>query len=81
MVRGLSDAVLQRLRLRAARAGRSAEAEAREIITAAVTEKRGTVGARELQSFVDKLYGAKRPLGVVGDLIAERRAEEGQEAQ
>lgn len=38
-IRGLDASVLEMLRLRAARHGRSAEAEARAILTAAVTEE------------------------------------------
>jgi hypothetical protein len=34
----------------------------------------------ELQAFVDKLYGGKKPKGVVDDLIAERRREAAREA-
>lgn len=74
-VRNLREKVQQRLRLRAARAGRSMEAEARESLTAAVQDRRGSAGPRELQSFVDKLYGDRRPTNVVDALIEERRRE------
>ena len=40
-IRNLKDEVKQRLRVRAARQGRSMEEEAREILSAAVTRNRG----------------------------------------
>jgi plasmid stability protein len=74
-VRNLPEKVQRRLRLRAARAGRSMEAEAREILTAATLGTRRAVGATELQLFVDRLYGSRRPTSVVDDLIGDRRKE------
>ncbi|MEJ2079148.1 MAG: Arc family DNA-binding protein [Acidobacteriota bacterium] len=74
-VRNLPEEVRRRLRVRAARAGRSMEAEAREILTAATLEKNHKVGASQLQQFVDRLYGTRRPTRVVDDLIEERRKE------
>lgn len=72
-IRNLPDEVHRRLRVRAARAGRSMEAEARRILTEAVAEPVEDPG--ELQRWVDQLYGEARPVGVVDDLIAGRRAE------
>lgn len=74
-VRNLPEEVRDRLRVRAAKAGRSMEAEAREILTAATLGSRRCVGALQLQRFVDKLYSNGRPAGVVDDLIRERRKE------
>lgn len=74
-IRNLSDEVRERLRRRAARAGRSMEAEARAILTdACVAEERRLSGAA-LQAWVDRLYGDERPSGVVDELIESRRGE------
>jgi plasmid stability protein len=77
-IRRLPDEVHARLRLRAARAGRSMEAEARAIITAACAEDR--LDPADLQAFVDDLYGNQKPAGVVDALIEERRREAEAEA-
>lgn len=74
-VRNLPEKVRDKLRVRAARAGRSMEAEAREILKTATLNSRRTVSAPELQRFVDRLYANGRPAGVVDDLIRERRKE------
>lgn len=78
-IRNLSDEIHARLRVRAAKAGRSMEAEARAILTSACSEEAGTVSAAELQSFVDRLYGGRKPSGVVDDFLRERRTEAAQE--
>ncbi len=74
-VRNLPEHVQQRLRMRAARAGRSMEAEAREILTKAAAQRRAVIGVAELQSFVAKLYKGRTPSGVVDELLEERRRE------
>ena len=74
-IRNLPDDVRERLRLRAARAGRSMEAEIRAILTEASLAENRRDSAEALQAWVDKLYGKKRPKGVVDELIAERRRE------
>ena len=73
-IRNLSDDVHGRLRVRAAKHGRSMEAEARAILEAACKEPIKT-SAAEVQEWVDRLYGNKKPKGVADDLIAERRRE------
>ena len=74
-IRNLPHDVRERLRLRAAKAGRSMEAEVRAILTeASLAEQRSTSG-NALQEWVDHLYGDAKPEGVVDDLIAERRRE------
>lgn len=79
-IRNLPDDVHRRLRLRAARAGRSMEAEARAVLAAVCAEEdETTTGAAGLQAFVDELYGARRPEGVVDALLEERRREAGRE--
>lgn len=85
-IRNLPDAVHQRLRVRAAEHGRSMEAEARAILSAACTTEGSTSSesamarAKRLQAFVDKLYGGRKPKNVVDDLIAERRRAAAREA-
>lgn len=71
-IRNLPDDVHRKLRVRAARKGRSMEAEAREILAAAVRSEEGRV---DLPGFVARLYAGHPPSGVVEDLLAERRRE------
>lgn len=74
-IRNLPDDVHARLRIRAAKAGRSMEAEAREILTNAVQAEDETLSANALQRWVDQLYGQQKPDNVVDTLISERRQE------
>jgi plasmid stability protein len=76
-IRNLPDDVRDRLRVRAARAGVSMEAEARSILIRASVETPAT--AASLQAWVDELYGARRPAGVVETLIEERQSEAARE--
>lgn len=72
-VRNLPDEVRERLRRRAARAGRSMEAEIRRILVEASLAEERDRSHEGLQDWVDRLYGDRKPDGVVADLIAERR--------
>lgn len=74
-LRNLPDDVHRRLRVRAAKAGRSMEAEAREILTEACRDESRPGDVRRVQKFVRNLYGGKLPLGAVDALIAKRRRE------
>ncbi len=74
-IRDLPTEVHARLRIRAAEAGRSMEAEARAILAEACLEDARAVPATELQKWVDRLYGSDKPEGVVDSLIEERRKE------
>ena len=75
-IRRLPEDVHPKLRGRAAKAGRSMVAEARMVLTEAVQKPEpGPVELTELRAFMERLYGGKLPLGVVDDLIAERRRE------
>ena len=78
-IRHLPDKVHARLRVRAARAGRSMEAEARAILTAACLDEGKKLSAANLQGWVDRLYGANKPTNVVESLIEERRRESAEE--
>jgi plasmid stability protein len=73
-IRNLSDEVRDRLRERAAKNGRSMEAEVRAILEAACAEE-PKVSALSLPNWVDELYEKNKPKHVVEDLIAERRRE------
>ena len=75
-IRNLPDHVHAQLRIRAAKAGRSMEAEARVILTAACMAPEPVVPATELQDWVDEIYGARKPANVVDTFIAERREED-----
>ena len=75
-IRRLPDDVHAKLRVRAAKAGRSMEAEARMILTEAVQQlEPKPVDLAGLRAFMERLYGGKLPRGVVDDLIADRRRE------
>lgn len=78
-IRNLPADVHARLRVRAARAGRSMEAEARAILTVACMESESRRPASVLQDWVDELYAARRARKVVESLIAERRREAAKE--
>lgn len=74
-VRNLPADVHRELRLRAARKGRSMEAEARAILTEACRPRRPIAEVvAELQRWIDESYGGAKPDGVVDQLIRERRA-------
>ena len=72
-IRNLPDDVRARLRLRAARSGRSMEAEIRAILTEASLADSRRESAEALQAWVDKAYGKRKPRSVADQLIAERR--------
>ncbi|MGH6915529.1 MAG: FitA-like ribbon-helix-helix domain-containing protein [Geminicoccales bacterium] len=84
-IRNLPDEVHRRLRVRAAKAGRSMEAEARAILSAVcvpadpMSEADVRTQVKELQDLIDRLYGGNKPKNVVDDLIAERRREAARE--
>ena len=74
-IRNLPDDVHVELRVRAARHGKSMEAEAREILAHACRNGQSKKPASSLRGLVDKLYGSNKPINVAGDLINERRRE------
>ena len=78
-IRNLPEEVHRRLRVRAAKAGRSLETEARAILTAASWAEEVRESASALQDWVDSLYGTRKPRKVVETLIAERRKESAKE--
>jgi plasmid stability protein len=74
-VRNLPDAARDRLRERAARAGRSMEAEVREILVRASVEPQHKQSASILRERIKQYYGDHPPQNVVDEFIAERRRE------
>jgi len=74
-IRNLPDPVRDRLRVRASKAGRSMEAEAREILARSVLSVHGVSGAEDLQRLVQRLYGGASPRASSRDLIRDRRRE------
>jgi plasmid stability protein len=78
-IRNLPDEVHRRLRVRAAEAGRSMEAEARAILTAACMSDAATLPASAMQDWVDELYRGGKPRRVVDELIKDRRREAARE--
>jgi len=71
----VSEEVRARLCLRAAKAGRSVEAEVRNILAAACSQDEKAKPASSLQEWVDRLYGKRKPRRVVDTLLAARRKE------
>jgi plasmid stability protein len=81
-IRRLPDDIHARLRMRAARNGRSMEAEARDILSRAVRPDDTGRMIRELQAAVRRSYRGPRSKSVVEEFIAEKRLEaEREEAQ
>ena len=75
-IRNLPDEVHRELRLRAARHNRSMEAEARAILGEVCKPRRPVEEVvREVQTWVDELYGPNKPKDVSKELIRERREE------
>jgi hypothetical protein len=74
-IRNIPDPVHRGLRLRAARSGRSVEAEVREILSQASAASDLLYRLEDTLSWIDQQLGDARPEGVVDELIAERRAE------
>lgn len=78
-IRNLPDDIHARLRVRAAKAGRSMEAEARAILTEAIMADEKTMPVAALQQWVEQLYGDNKPTNVVNTLLQERREEAARE--
>lgn len=73
-IRNIPEKVHRALRERAAKNGRSMEAEAREILTRACLPRQ-TLGARELQAWVARDFGGNPPQNVVERFLQERTAD------
>jgi len=77
-IRNLPDDVHARLRVRAAKAGRSMEAEARAILAEACPPPKSATLA-DLRETIRELFDGDPPSGVVDEFIADRRAEAARE--
>jgi plasmid stability protein len=76
----LPPEVMEGLKARSIRNGRSIEAEALELITGALgPTRKQRLSFDELQRLVDEIYGPNKPKNVVDEFIAERRREAGRE--
>lgn len=79
-IRKLSDDLHARLRLRAARRGRSMESEVREILREALYAEAVTpLEPGALADWLDGVLGDSKPTSVVDDFIRERREEAARE--
>lgn len=78
-IRNLPADVHSRLRVRAARSGRSMEAEARAILGEACGSAATSAAVASLPAWVDSLFRGQKPRNVVDDLIDERRRDAGDE--
>jgi plasmid stability protein len=74
-IRGLTQDVHQELRLRAARHGRSMEAEARSILSEVCRPSEPAVTAADLQRIVDEMFGSEKPTNMVDEFLRWRREE------
>jgi len=79
-IRNVPVAVHHRLRARAAKSGRSMEAEARMILSEAVQDA-ALEPPQEIRDWVDALYGDQKPARVVDKLLDERRKEAADDAR
>ncbi len=79
-IRNLPEEIHAKLRVRAAMAGRSMEAEARAILTAVILNNQTPSSPIDLQEWVTQLYGVYKPTQVAETLIAERRQEAAEES-
>jgi plasmid stability protein len=83
-IRNLPDDVRDRLRVRAAKNGRSMEAEARTVLTEAVSDEVRPLSLEEVKKRVRTVQKAFRPYkqpgeSVVDEFLAERRRLWGEE--
>lgn len=81
-IRNLPDAVYRKLRIRAAHAGRSLEAEVRDILARAESQppepREPDDALAELRAYIQRSYkegGKRKPRSAVDELIRERRRE------
>lgn len=74
-IRNLPDSIHKKLRIRAARHGRSMEAEARAILTEVCSGGEEEWTVRDLPGLIAGLYNGPPPEHPSEDLIAERRRE------
>lgn len=79
-IRNLPEEIHHRLRIRAARNGRSMEAEARTILADSImAEDQAADAILRVRQVMDTLYGDRKPQQVVDGFLADRRRESGEE--
>jgi len=74
-IRNVPAELRDRLRIRAARHGRSMEAEVRALLARYVWEEDDSQGEEDVRDFVRDLYAGRTPQNTVEELIRERRME------
>jgi plasmid stability protein len=75
-IRNLPPEIHRELRLRAARHDRSMEAEARAILSEVCKPRKPPEEVvRDVQAWVDQVYGADKPHDVVDEFLRWRRTE------
>ena len=74
-IRNVPAELRDRLRIRAARHGRSMEAEVRALLTRSVWEEDDSQEKEDVRDFVRDLYAGRTPQNAAEELIRERRME------
>ena len=74
-IRNVPAELRERLRIRAARHGRSMEAEVRALLARSVWEENDSQGKEDVRDFVRELYAGRTPQNAAEELIRERRME------
>lgn len=74
-IRNVPAELRERLRIRAARHGRSMEAEVRALLARSVWEENDSQGKEDVRDFVRDLYAGRTPQNAAEELIRERRME------
>ena len=80
-IRSIPDEVHAKLRVRAARNGRSMEAEARALLEISVQGGEADKWVGEIQALAKRMSAKRKPNGMVDGLLEERRREVREEAQ
>ncbi len=80
-IRSIPDEVHAKLRVRAARNGRSMEAEARALLENSVQGGEADKWIGEIQALAKRMSSKRKPNSMVDQLLEERRREVREEAQ
>mgnify|MGYP000355235436 CR=1 FL=1 len=80
-IRSIPDDVHAKLRVRAARNGRSMEAEARALLEKSVAGGDADKWVGEIQTLAKQMSAKRKPRNMVDGLLEERRREVHEEAQ
>jgi plasmid stability protein len=74
-IRNVPAELREQLRIRAARHGRSMEAEVRALLARSVWEENDSQGKEDVRDFVRDLYSGRTPQNAAEELIRQRRME------